>query len=63
MAKKADELKWTKYVELVALMSHDVLLGCGPTKAAYVSNLRMIANQMKTLLPNKEIKTKDDAGA
>ena len=46
--------EWCKYVDLIASMHIDHMLGKGPTKAAFVSNLRIIADQMEKLLTEKE---------
>ena len=43
---------WDKYVQLVAGMATDMMLGMGPTPEAFVNNLRLIADQMEDLLPN-----------
>lgn len=44
--------KWQRYVQLVAGMATDAMLGRGPTPRAFVNNLRLIADQMEDLLPN-----------
>ena len=41
--------EWIQNVELVAVMSHDTLLGNGPTAGAYIKNLRTIADNMENI--------------
>ena len=45
---------WEKHIELVASMSADTLCGRGPTRKAFVENLRIIANEMEKLIPELE---------
>ena len=52
--------EWDKYVELVHGMSLDSLLGKGPTKKAYVSTLRMIADQMEPLISSSASDAPED---
>jgi len=44
--------EWTEFVKLLHGMATDELMGNGPTKGAFVGNLRIIANRMESLIPN-----------
>jgi hypothetical protein len=44
--------EWTEFVKLLHGMATDDLMGNGPTKVAFVQNLRIIANRMESLIPN-----------
>jgi len=44
--------KWNLYVRCVTGMGQDELCGRGPTKEAFIQNLRLIADQMEADLEN-----------
>lgn len=46
--------KWQLYVRCVTGMGTDELLGRGPTKEAFIENLRLIADQMEALLKEEK---------
>lgn len=45
------QVEWKKYVDLLLGMATDEKLERGPTKAAFIQNLRLIADKMEELLP------------
>lgn len=51
---KEQEQEWNRHVLLVASMSHDMLCGKGPTKQAFVLNLRLMSEAMGNLLTVSE---------
>ena len=52
--KLSPEESWLLYVRCVAGMATDELMGRGPTRKAFIENLRVIADQMEAV--NSEIK-------
>ena len=60
MSEQQFEQTWTQFVKLIVGMSTDVLMGKKyPDKKTYVSNLKMMAEDMEEMLPMFE---KEDEG-
>jgi hypothetical protein len=45
-----DTERWDKYVDLVYGMAFDTKIGKGPTREAFVANLKVTASKMEDIL-------------
>lgn len=54
--------QWDKYVDLLMSMGLDARMGRGPTKAGFVNNLRLMADNMEKLLTPAEPRIQSEDG-